>query len=280
MADGRARYGTIEERLWGNVQHTEAGCWILETASSRKVPRVWLDGRSRVARIVAYELAVGDVPAGAGVRPTCEQDRCVNPAHLTTDPKPRPVRVARPRKVPRHPGSLWCPTEDGCERAECEDDWCEVFKAHLLAWLINSAVLVEPPDDPLARPVEGPCWVGVGTLNQKGYANRMVGRRPRKMHRIALAVSGAPIRGTFGDHLCRRRDCFNPAHLEPTTQAENTLRGVSPGALNAAKTECIRGHDLTDPTNVRIYNGRRHCKACRRTRSATTARAGQEGVGE
>jgi hypothetical protein len=61
----------------------------------------------------------------------------------------------------------------------------------------------------------------------------------------------------------------NPAHLEPVTNAENVLRGVSPTALNARKTHCIRGHAL-EGDNVMRY-GRmtgRHCRACHSERAA------------
>lgn len=42
---------------------------------------------------------------------------------------------------------------------------------------------------------------------------------------------------------------------------------------NATKRECVRGHDLTDPTNIRIgSHGERNCRACVPARKAERAR--------
>ena len=69
------------------------------------------------------------------------------------------------------------------------------------------------------------------------------------------------------DHLCRVRDCVNPTHLEPVTGRENILRGQSFSAINAAKLQCVRGHDLTGPNLLyRTSRGAviRACLICRR----------------
>ena len=67
------------------------------------------------------------------------------------------------------------------------------------------------------------------------------------------------------DHLCRVRACVNPAHLEPVTLRENTLRSPSaPTAINARKTECLRGHAFT-PENTWVHRSRRCCRECKRS---------------
>ncbi len=55
-------------------------------------------------------------------------------------------------------------------------------------------------------------------------------------------VVGQIPSGLTLDHLCRVRNCVNPAHLEPVTHRENTLRGDGVTAINARKTSCHRGH--------------------------------------
>ena len=80
------------------------------------------------------------------------------------------------------------------------------------------------------------------------------------VHRLVyeLFVGSIPV-GLTLDHLCRVRHCVNPAHLEPVTLAENTLRGEGPTAVNSRKTHCPKGH----PYDV-MDSGRRRCLVCRR----------------
>lgn len=106
----------------------------------------------------------------------------------------------------------------------------------------------------------GPCWVWTASLNSKGYGQINVDGRPKLAHRVAFELErGAIPEGMQLDHLCRNRKCVNPAHLEPVTNKTNTLRGVGPTAVNAAKTECKRGHSLTD---AYVSQGMRYCRTC------------------
>jgi len=69
------------------------------------------------------------------------------------------------------------------------------------------------------------------------------------------------------DHLCRVRHCVNPMHLEPVTQKENILRGISVSALNARKTHCKRGHEFTDENTSKLKTKTvRKCITCRKDR--------------
>ncbi len=118
---------------------------------------------------------------------------------------------------------------------------------------------------------ETPCWVWDRGLDGYGYG-RMRGRRA---HRVSYELHVGPIpEGLDLDHLCRVRNCVNPAHLEPVTRAENVLRGVSRPAENARKTHCIHGHALT-PDNVYVppkRPGMRYCLRCRDIRNANRNR--------
>lgn len=96
-------------------------------------------------------------------------------------------------------------------------------------------------------------------------------------HRAVYEHLRGPIPvGLELDHLCRNTRCVNPAHLEPVTHRENALRGVGVSAINAAKTHCKYGHDLTNPDNywLKAYGNAvatRICKACKRARNNADA---------
>lgn len=85
-------------------------------------------------------------------------------------------------------------------------------------------------------------------------------------HRIAYELIVGPVpEGLQLDHLCGLRNCVNPAHLEPVTPQENTLR--------ARGDSCKRGHKYT-PENTHLHLRRdrpgptRVCRTCARERRA------------
>lgn len=117
----------------------------------------------------------------------------------------------------------------------------------------------------------GECWLWTGRLNGYGYAEMKLGGRYQMAHRVAYQEIVGPIpEGYQLDHLCRVRHCVNPAHLEPVTSRENTVRGEAPSAINAAKTHCKRGHAF-DETNTYRWRSSRICRECRRLRDAAKA---------
>lgn len=110
------------------------------------------------------------------------------------------------------------------------------------------------------------CWEWNGGVNPNGYGLFGVRRKSTLAHRVSYNwFIGEIPEGLTLDHLCRVRHCVNPDHLEPVTNRENCLRGISPAAINARKTHCMRGHEFT-PENTRGYPGRvgRRCRACER----------------
>lgn len=98
-------------------------------------------------------------------------------------------------------------------------------------------------------------------------------RRSDRAHRLFYRLLVGPLPSGHDwhlDHLCRNRACCRPSHLELVSARVNVVeRSHGPVGRNLQKTECARGHDLTDPTNVRIEtrpsNGRtwRRCMICR-----------------
>ena len=110
------------------------------------------------------------------------------------------------------------------------------------------------------------CWNWSGATSQKGYGRLYLGP-PQLMvqaHRFAYERLVGPIpAGLTIDHLCRNRACVKPQHLEPVTSQTNILRGVGLAAVNARKTECIRGHPFSGSNlYVRPSNDKRYCLTC------------------
>jgi hypothetical protein len=110
---------------------------------------------------------------------------------------------------------------------------------------------------------EDGCWLWTRSPTSGGYGQFRDGSgRTVHAHRVAYRLLVGPVpTGLVLDHLCRTKLCVNPAHLEPVTQRENTLRGVVVAvhhARLARQTQCRHGHPLP-----RFVPGqRRHCKPC------------------
>lgn len=115
--------------------------------------------------------------------------------------------------------------------------------------------------------VDTGCWLWRGARSN-GYGRLKVAGRTCFAHRLAyIRLVGAVPPGLQIDHLCRVRECVNPAHLEAVTARTNILRGESPVAKNARKRLCPRGHELAG-VNLAIYldrqgRQRRTCRRCR-----------------
>lgn len=104
-----------------------------------------------------------------------------------------------------------------------------------------------------------PCWNFTGALTD-GYGRAYVDGRLVITHRAAYEVLVGPIpAGLTLDHLCRNKACYNPAHLEPVTRAENLRRGWQHREL---KTHCPRGHEYAGRNLYVSPKGWRICRLC------------------
>lgn len=116
---------------------------------------------------------------------------------------------------------------------------------------------------------ESPCVIWTGDQTDAGYGRAWHNSQRTTAHRMAYELVRGPIpeRATI-DHLCRRRLCVNPYHLEAVPHRENCIRAT------VLKTHCPHGHAY-EGDNVRVYQGRRFCRECHRVRGrARYQRAG------
>jgi hypothetical protein len=98
----------------------------------------------------------------------------------------------------------------------------------------------------------------------KGYGVLSTVDGNRYAHRLAYELLVGPIpEGLHIDHLCRRPECVNPAHLEPVTNVENIRRGNA-GLFQASKTHCKQGHPYDEKNTLIRRSGGRACRECHR----------------
>lgn len=72
----------------------------------------------------------------------------------------------------------------------------------------------------------GNCWLWTAYVDRNGYGSFRGDSGTGQPHRWSYERSEGPVPdGLVLDHLCRRRHCVRPAHMEPTTIADNLLRG-------------------------------------------------------
>lgn len=92
----------VAERFWIKVARQPSGCWLWQAGTSDGYGRFRVLGRTVYAHRFAYELEVGEIPAGHDLHHTCETPLCVNPAHLLPLPVGEHRRISnavRPRKT-------------------------------------------------------------------------------------------------------------------------------------------------------------------------------------
>ena len=113
------------------------------------------------------------------------------------------------------------------------------------------------------------CWLWTGSKDADGYGlfavQRDNRRRSYRAHRWSYEYMVDEIPdGLQLDHLCRVRNCVNPAHLDPVTPWVNVMRGETLAAENVTRTHCPRGHLLVDTARPGLM---RRCRECSNSQS-------------
>lgn len=109
------------------------------------------------------------------------------------------------------------------------------------------------------------CILGTGHRSAFGYTRSTLNGVRDYGHRNAYRQHVGPIpAGCEIDHLCKNPSCVNPEHLEAVPHRTNLMRGESFSARNARKTECSKGHPLTEDNLYRLSTrSDRICRTCR-----------------
>jgi HNH endonuclease len=172
-----------------------------------------------------------------------------------------------------------------CGKPHLARGWCA---KHYKRWSLYGDPLFVKTSQSRARPVEelfwrhvdkhGPddCWPWKA-FTRGGYGRFTVGGENLQAHRVAYTLAVGPIPdGLQIDHMCHRpedcaggndcphRRCCNPAHLEPATSRDNSLRGGNACAVNSRRTRCKNGHKFTPENTYITKKGHRVCRECRR----------------
>jgi hypothetical protein len=122
------------------------------------------------------------------------------------------------------------------------------------------------------------CWDWLGSKSKDGYGQFILSAR-RGQQRVRVSpyrfiweyFNGPMADGLEPDHLCNRRSCCNPAHIEPVTHSENQKRSYQRGRKRGAynprhPTHCPHGHAYTPTNTVISSQGSIQCRECNRLR--------------
>lgn len=119
--------------------------------------------------------------------------------------------------------------------------------------------------EPAPEGIVGECWIWTKRIVD-GYGGIWDSGRDRLAHIVSYEHFVGPVpEGKELDHLCRRRACINPEHLEPVSHKENVLRGQAPTIVAHITKRCMNGlHKLEGDNVIHTSDGFVTCRACRK----------------
>ena len=99
--------------------------------------------------------------------------------------------------------------------------------------------------------VEGDCWIWTGaSRNSSGYAAIFYAGRTQVGHRLLYEALIGPIpEGLVIHHLCNKRACLNPDHMQPMTHADHARGHIA--ELPKECPQCGEERDRTESGTLR-----------------------------
>lgn len=206
-------------------------CWVWNgTKQSSGHGQITVDGRLWQVHRLAWEFTEGRIPRdGTCLDHLCRRTNCIRPEHL--EPVTLSENSRRRMECARCLFFNACP----CCRTDLSSvvpapglsrtfsDWQSGVKCRDLEQYFWSHIeMVGGAYQPLLAP--GSCWDWMGQINESGYG--IIPRHKYNLaHRFAVQLYGGDLSGGLHvDHLCGRRSCQAPLHLEVVTRNENSRR--------------------------------------------------------
>jgi hypothetical protein len=125
----------------------------------------------------------------------------------------------------------------GCETYDCPG----LIPTSAVDRILKKVRFIDQPENSRCPPFCGPCWLWQGRLGRNGYGRAWYSpyRKEIGCHRLLYLELIGPIKkGLVLDHLCNRRACCSPWHMEPVTIQENTRRGNAILYKKAKEYQC------------------------------------------
>ena len=217
--------------------HTE--CWDWLAAKHRDgYGQFGVGAAVMLAHRVSYLIHKGLLPPKY-LRHTCDNPRCVNPAHLMPGTQKQNMEDRKRRQ------------RDGLFRIGQVDRRSQLDRPTLVDRFHSKYVI----------DADG-CWLWTAARTSQGYGLIIDGKRRLQAHRVSYELQKGSIpKKMVVRHKCDKPLCVNPAHLELGTRGDNvrdrdgrnrTARGSRSGkaVLNEPQARAIKHFLLRHPPRV------------------------------